>query len=150
MEKFLLINKQREATGNEEDEGSQSLKPHTPITPTPKTTSVTPEDVAPSTSVVGGKQNQDETAFEREELVIYGPHLPEKKCGAYRKKLAKPRWRKAEGNLRPRNCKVRKKRIAPGGLRRERRGIRVPRPRATETTNDYGGWAMCPLRAGAQ
>ena len=61
---------------------------------------VTPEDVASSTSVDGGKLNQDEAATQGEKLVVYGTHLPAKKCGAYRKKLAKLR-REAEGNVRP-------------------------------------------------
>ena len=49
MEKFL-ITKHKEAARKVEKDGSQSP------------TSVTPEDVAPSTSVYGGKLNQDEAA----------------------------------------------------------------------------------------
>ena len=78
-----------------EEEGSQSPTPHTPVAPTPETMSV-----IPSTSVVGGELTQIEPASQREELVVYGPHLPSRMCGAYRKKLAKRLRREAEGNQR--------------------------------------------------
>ena len=80
--------------------------------------------------------------------MVYGPHLPAKKYGAYRKKLAKMR-RETEGNLRPPCSKDRDKWLVPRGPRRGRRGRRIPRPRYTGTAEDYGEWAMCPLRAGA-
>ena len=99
MEKFLII-KHRKAAGKVKEEGSQSPTPHIPAALTPETMSVTPNDVAPSTSVDGEKLNQDEAAIQGEELVIYGQHLPAKKCGAYRKKLSELR-REAVDNLRP-------------------------------------------------
>ena len=61
MEEFL-ITKNRGAARKVEEEGSQSPTSHIPAAPTSETMSVTPKDIAPSTSVDGGKHNQDETA----------------------------------------------------------------------------------------
>ena len=107
---------------------------------------MTPEDVVPSTSVDGGGLTQDEPASQT--LVVYGPHLLAKKCGAYRKKLAKLR-REAEGNLRPPLQDVQAPTVQSQGEPKRKKGRRIPRPRPTETTRDYEGRAVCPLRAGA-
>lgn len=81
-----------------EEEGSQSPTPRMPAAPTHEEPA-TPEVVVPSTSA-GGRRAQEEPEPRGERLVVYGPQLPKKKCGAYRKKLAKLR-KEAEGNLRP-------------------------------------------------
>ena len=82
------------------EEGSEAPTPHTSVAPILETMSVAPVVVTHSTSVSGGEFIQDELASQRDDLVVYGSHLPSRKCGAYRKKLAKLR-REAEGNLRP-------------------------------------------------
>ena len=132
-----------------EEEGSESPTPHTPVAPTPETASVIPEVVAPSTSVVGGELTQVEPASQREELVVYGPHLPSRMCGAYRNKLAKRLRREAEGNLRP-PYSSRHRQPRPGGNRRGGKGRTTPRFRPTGTIRQHRGRAMGPLGAGAQ
>ena len=82
------------------EEGSQAPTHHTPVAPILETMSVAPEILTPSTSAGGAKITHDEQASQgRGDIVVYALHIPVRKCGAYRKELAKLR-REAEGNIR--------------------------------------------------